>query len=183
VLDNALALNAAIFRIETTNARITLGDGTIAMAGNKRVNGVEVGFAGKVTEAWQVFGGYTYLDAILVNNGGAGTAFGAQNGKHFPNTPEHAISLWTSYQLLPKLSVGGGAFYTAKVWGSEPNNKFVPGYWRFDATASYAINSHLDLQLNVQNLTDKFYFNQAYPTHYASVAPGRSATLTLTAKY
>ncbi|MFX5634435.1 TonB-dependent receptor, partial [Acinetobacter baumannii] len=35
VLDNKLALTAAIFRIETTNARIVLQDGTAAMAGNK----------------------------------------------------------------------------------------------------------------------------------------------------
>jgi catecholate siderophore receptor len=183
VLGERLSLTSAIFRTETTNARITLADGTVAMAGDKQVDGVELGAAGKVTDAWQVFAGYTYLKAILVKNGGAGTAFGLQDGARFPNTPRHSVSLWSTYQLLPDVTIGGGAFYTAKVYGSQPNNKWAPSYWRFDAMAAYKINAKLDLQLNVQNLTDKFYFNQAYPAHYLSVAPGRTATISLNAKF
>lgn len=44
--------------------------------------------------------------------------------------------------------------------------------------AAYEVNSNLNLQLNVQNLGDRYYFDKAYASHYASVAPGRSATLT-----
>ena len=44
--------------------------------------------------------------------------------------------------------------------------------------ASYAFGERYSLQLNLQNLTDKLYFNKAYASHYASIAPGRSATLT-----
>jgi catecholate siderophore receptor len=41
----------------------------------------------------------------------------------------------------------------------------------------------MNLQLNVQNLFDKKYYNQAYASHYASLAPGRAAILTLGIRY
>ena len=185
VLDNKLALTAAIFRIETTNARIVLQDGTAAMAGNKRVDGFELGWSGALTNKWQVFGGYTYLKSELRNNGGSGSAFGVTNGTEFPNTPKSSFSLWTTYQPMPKFTLGGGAYYVSKVWGSAnpANPKWVPAYWRFDAMASYRIDKHMNLQLNVQNLFDKKYYNQAYASHYASLAPGRAAILTLGIRY
>jgi catecholate siderophore receptor len=185
VLDSKLALTAAVFRIETTNARIVQQDGTAAMAGNKRVDGFELGWSGALTNRWQVFGGYTYLKSELRNNGGAGAAFGGTNGTAFPNTPKNSFSLWTTYQPMPKLTLGGGAYYVSKVWGSTnpANPKWVPAYWRFDAMAAYRIDKHTTLQLNVQNVFDKVYFNQAYASHYASLAPDRTAILTLGIRY
>ncbi|MFW6165961.1 MAG: TonB-dependent receptor, partial [Ralstonia sp.] len=183
VLDNKLALTAAIFRIETTNARIILPGGFAAMAGDKRVDGFELGWSGALTNQWQVFGGYTYLKSELRNNGGAGAAFGMTNGQEFPNTPKNSFSLWTTYQPTPKWTLGGGAYYVSKVWGSQATNKWVPAYWRFDAMAAYRIDKHTSLQLNVQNLFNKTYFNQAYTSHYASIAPGRAAILTLGIRY
>lgn len=185
----ALMATAAIFRTETTNSRITQADGTAAMVGEKRVQGVELGLAGKITPEWQVFGGYTYLDGKLIKAGGSAAAFGLADGAKYPNTPENAVSLWTTYDVLPELTVGGGAFYVDKVWGSTSTSrtttppKWVPSYWRFDATASYAFTPDMSLQVNVQNLTDKVYYNQAYPTHFAAIAPGRSGTVTLNAKF
>ena len=59
----------------------------------------------------------------------------------------------------------------------------VPSYWRFDARIGYVINDQLDLSVNVNNLTNKTYFNQVYTSHYAAIAPGRSAIATLNFKY
>ena len=185
VFGGKLSLTGAAFQVDTTNARITQADGTVAMAGEKRVRGFEIGASGSITEKWDVFGGYTYLDAVLVKNGGAGAAAGLTDGQPFPNTPKNSFSLWTTYQVLPALSVGAGANYMDKVMGSTNPNlpKWVPDYWRFDANATYVINEHLSAQLNIQNLTDEVYYSQAYPTHFATIAPGRSAVLTLNAKF
>jgi catecholate siderophore receptor len=59
----------------------------------------------------------------------------------------------------------------------------VPSYWRFDARAGVKISDRLELAVNIQNLTDKRYFSQAYSSHYATIAPGRSGFATLTARY
>ena len=49
--------------------------------------------------------------------------------------------------------------------------------------ASYVVSRNVTLQLNVQNLTDKLYFDKVSSPHYAGVAPGRSATLTANMKF
>jgi catecholate siderophore receptor len=185
VFGGKLSLTGAVFEVKTTNARITQTDGTVAMAGEKRVRGFEVGASGSITDKWDVFGGYTYLDAILVKNGGSGAAAGLTDGQPFPNTAKNSASIWTTYQVLPRLKIGGGANYMDKVMGSTSRTvpKFVPDYWRFDANASYVISDNLTAQLNIQNLTNETYFSQAYPTHYATIAPGRSAVLSLNAKF
>ncbi|WDD91896.1 TonB-dependent siderophore receptor [Burkholderia sp. FERM BP-3421] len=179
VLNDKLALTAALFQIDTTNARVTLPNNQYAMVGNKRVQGLELGIAGQLTRAWQVYGGYTYLKSELRDNG----KNTADDGNQFPNTPKHSFTLWTNYDVTPKFTVGGGAFYMSKVFGDTANLRAVPSYWRFDAMAQYQINKKFDVQLNVQNLFNRSYFDQAYPAHYASIAPGRSAYVTLNARY
>ncbi len=191
VLDKKMLLTAAVFRTEKVNARVTAPDGTTQLAGNYTVDGVELGVAGNLTKNWQVFGGYTFLHSKIVDGGQTNIGTTAapiyvastSNGKQFANIPRSSYSLWTTYALMPKFTIGAGAFYTSRVYGNTTNTKWVPSYTRFDAMASYVIDKNITLQLNVQNLTDKVYFNQAYSSHYASMAPGRSAILALNVKY
>ena len=170
----APALTAALFRIDTTNARITLQDGTAAMAGDKRVQGFELGFSGNVTNDWAVFGGYTHLKSELRNAGGAGAAFGLASSTSFPNTPDDSFSLWTTYRCCPSSRWAAAPYYVSRSGATRSTNKWVPSYWRFDAMASYRVNKNTALQLNVQNLTDKVYYSRAYASHYATMAPGRA---------
>ncbi|MDB5818060.1 MAG: TonB-dependent siderophore receptor [Rhizobacter sp.] len=182
VLDRRLALSGAVFHTEKSNARVTQADGSTQLAGDYKVDGIELGAAGKITEQWQVFGGYTHLKSEVVNNG-TSVANAAFVGNQFANVPKDSFSLFTNYQLMPRLSVGGGAYYMARVYGNVANTKFVPGYTRFDATASYVVNENVTLQLNIQNLTDKVYYDKAFASHYASMAAGRSAFITANLKY
>lgn len=182
LLNKDLSLTAAIFRTEKTNGRVTMADGTTQLAGNYKVDGVELGIAGKLTSKWSVFGGYTYMKSKIVSNGNVATS-AAYVGNQFANIPTQSASLWTTYDVLPKLTIGGGMYYMGKVFGNVANTKWVPSYTRIDAMASYVIDKNMTLQLNLQNLNDKVYYNQAYTAHYASIAPGRSAILALNVKY
>lgn len=180
ILDDSLSLTAAIFRTETTNARVTInGNGDYAMAGKKRVDGLELGIAGAITPKWNVFAGYTYLDAKLKDDGPVGT----NDGNIFPNTPKHSASLWTTYKVLPKFTVGAGAYFVDKQYGNAANTAYVPSYWRFDAMAGYQFNKNLNMQLNVFNVADKTYYDKAFAAHYANMAPGRSAILSMNLSY
>lgn len=174
---------ADFFYTNIDNVRITQSDGSIAAAGKNRTRGVQAGVSGQITKKWNAFGGYSWIDAVLEQAGGSGTANGLQNGMKMPNTPEHSVSVTSDYQLLRQLRVGGGIYGMSKVWGSQANNKWVPSYTREDVCADYRFNRHLDLQLNIQNLTDKLYYDKAYPTHYAEMAPGRSALFGLNYKF
>ncbi|NYT62268.1 TonB-dependent siderophore receptor [Alcaligenaceae bacterium] len=180
VLGGNMSLTAAIFRTETTNARVTINsNGDYAMAGKKQVDGIELGIAGAITPKWNVFAGYTYLNAKIKDDG----PVGANGGNRFPNTPKHSASLWTTYKALPKLTVGAGAYFVDKQYGNAQNTAYIPSYWRFDAMAGYQFNKSLNMQLNVFNLTDKTYYDKAYSAHYASIAPGRSAILSMNLSY
>ncbi|MFM0740429.1 TonB-dependent siderophore receptor [Paraburkholderia xenovorans] len=177
VLDQRLSLTSALFQTDKTNARVSNGLGGTVNAGEQRVRGVELGAAGNLTSKWSVFAGYSYLDAITID---AGAANPTASGLPMVMVPKHNFTLWTYYNVLPKLSIGGGATISSLTYASvsATTRKWTPGYARFDAMATYRVSKTVDLQLNVQNIFDKKYFSSAYPI-YATWAPGRSAMLTL----
>ena len=182
VLNDRLSLTAAVFRTEKKNTRVLTDAFTYQNAGESRVDGIELSASGKITDKWQVFAGYSYLKSELVDSGLKGrngvVSAGSDKGNEMPNTPKNSFSLWTTYEVMPKLSIGGGAYYVDKVYGDTANTVYVPSYTRFDAMASYKLTKNVDLQLNVQNLTDKTYYDKAYASHFANQAAGRTALLT-----
>lgn len=184
---------AAFFQQNVDNARVTAdASGSIQMAGKKRNRGIDVGISGNVTRKLQVFGGYTFMNAILVDNGVVVTNGVASpsplNGRRFPNTPEHSFSVTSYYQATRALKVGGGIYGAGKVFGADnPTSaytmKWVPSYTRVDLFGSYRFTKHYDLQANLLNVGDKVYFLQAYTTHYAQMAPGRTFRATFNVSF
>jgi len=218
LFDAKLALGIAGFRTETQNARVTGPNNTVEFIGRRRVEGVEFTANGTVVPGWTVFGGYTYLDAVIVDGGftaltapAVGTRAAqvvlvpsVNTGRQAPQVARHNLSIWTNVSPVRGFSVGGGAFYQSRVYGGYGDNRSatqtaagvvtvvpatkliersVPGYWRFDARAAVQLTPRIELSVNAQNLTDEVYFNQAFTTHYASIAPGRTVFGTLSLRY
>ena len=178
VLNDKLNLTAAIFRTEKTNTRALDTDGFTRNIGKTRVDGLELGANGNITDKWALSLGYTYLDSEIVDDG-----TGTTDGNQVQNVAKNSATLWTTYQVLPQLNLGVGAIAMDKVYANAANTKFVPGYVRYDAMARYNVNKNVDLQLNVNNLSDARYFTKAYASHYATEAEGRSAVLSVNFKY
>ncbi|WP_336356799.1 TonB-dependent siderophore receptor [Pseudomonas granadensis] len=174
LLNDRLSLTADIFRTEKENARVQVDTSSYENAGKTRVQGFELSASGKLTDKWQVFAGYAFMDSEQVDGGPLGRA---NDGNDLPNTPKNSASLWTTYQVTPKLTIGGGAFYVDDVYGSVANTTMVDSYVRYDAMAAYKLTKNVDLQLNVQNLTDETYYDKAFSTHFANQAAGRTALL------
>lgn len=206
LLGDSLALTLAAFRTETTNARATDANGLVTFIGERRIDGVEFSFNGNITPEWNVFGGYTYMDSEIVDGGYTATtvsgvtlyAPAATTGRRFPNTPKHSLTTFTNYKVTPAFTVGGGAIYMGKVYGGYSDTRtiangavvitkqlarMVPSYWRFDGNASYSFSDAIQLQVNVQNVLNKRYYDKAYSSHYANQAAGRTAIATLNIKY
>ncbi|MFT3968190.1 MAG: TonB-dependent siderophore receptor [Sphingobium sp.] len=180
--DAALGLSLALFRTDTDNARTTGATGLLEYVGTRKIEGVEVGFNGKPLPFWSVFGGYTYMDS-KISNAGPGSA---SNGQPFPNTPKHSFTGWSTFDIGERFQIGGGAIYNSRQYGSPASatiTRSIPGYWRFDGTASAKINDRVSLRVNVQNIFDKRYYDRTYTTHFVGIAPGRSAFATLSLKY
>jgi catecholate siderophore receptor len=191
-----LALSAAAFTLTRQNAQILVGPlpTDFAQAGEVEVRGIELGVSGNITRLWQVFGGYTWMDSELVK--GPVTIVGgvpvpnAFEGLPLANTPEHTFSLFTTYRVTPKLSLGGGAYYVSDSFGGNQggagggaNRVYAPAWTRFDLFASYDLSETASLQLNVQNATDEEYIMRTNGVHHADVAPARQAILTLNLRY
>ncbi|MBK4999587.1 TonB-dependent siderophore receptor [Pseudomonas sp. S31] len=172
--DENLSLTAALFRTDKTNARVTDPDNATyqVLDGEQRVRGVELTYSGNLTSKWKVYGGYTYMESEIVK-----TSTAANEGNHMPSTPRNNFTFWSTYDIIPQLTVGAGATFVDSRFGDEANSVEVPSYWRYDAMATYRLTKNVDLQLNVQNLTDKRYFDQVFAPHYAHVAPGRTALM------
>jgi len=189
VLNERLSLTAAVFRTEKQNTRIQLDAATYTNGGETQVDGLELGVNGQITDKWAVSAGYTYLDSETVNPGpscnrqGVCTPDNPAKGKQMQNVPKNSATLWTTYAVTPALTLGAGAVAMDKVYGDAANTKWVPGYVRYDAMARYNVNENVDLQLNVNNLSDERYFTKAYASHYATEAEGRSAVLAVNFKY
>ena len=180
LFNQQLNVTGAVFRTDKTNARVTDALGNQALIGSTRYDGVEASFSGNIRPGWTVFGGYTFLDAKIVNGGfQVGGAAATSTGKRVPNAPRHAFTIFTTYDLTPKLNIGGGAQYQSERFGDAANTRRVDEYWRIDAVASYKLTRKATLQLNVQNLADERYALQPFTTHMVQLAPGRSARISV----
>jgi len=179
VLGGRLNLAAALFRTNKTNARVPDPTNTAVniLDGVTRVEGFELSAQGKLTDQWSMIASFTHLRSEIVS-----TTTASQLGKELIQTPNNAFSLWTTYDITPEFTIGGGAYYVGSTWGNVDNTTQVPSYWRFDAMASYKIAPNVTLQLNVYNITDKYYYESAY-SNWAVPAAGRSATLALRMKF
>ena len=179
VLKNQLSLSGAIFRIEKTNLRITdpVNTTVSVLDGVARVDGVEFGVVGKLTDQWSVFAGYSYLQSRILD-----TRDLSLLGRELPNTPHNNLTLWSTYAITPDWTIGGGATYQSMAWATQNDVSYVPDYWKFDAMVSYKVTPNSTLQLNVYNLTDKLYYSQ-YSGGNVVPASGRWASLTYRYKF
>lgn len=174
VMDGHLFVNGAVFRTEKTNAYELDDESNLVPAGDRIVEGFELGVSGYLTPLWYLYGGYSDM------NSEARSGFGADD-VNLPYVPEKSFNLWTTYVVSEALTVGGGAQFTGNYFYSNSNdNSSIPpqaSYWLFSGMATYALNDNFSLRLNLQNLTDERYVERGYAAHFTP-GPRRSASLT-----
>ena len=181
-LNGNLSLNGALFQITKYNARTQNADGTFTPTGTVRVQGARVGAAGRITPEWQVFGGYAYLNARIIqgitNIGGVGNTTGM-----VPlNTPRDSGNIWTTYTIKETYELGGGMFYVGQRYANNQNTVQVPEYFRFDVTAAYK-QPTWELRANVFNLFNTMYYDSLMASDGGRAVPGSGTTGLLTLTY
>jgi len=177
-LDNQLSVTAAIFDIEKDNVRSQISPGVYELTGDIRVKGFQTSFAGYLTHAWQVFGGYTYLDAEIVQ----ASALDGTQGKVPANTPKNSASLWTAYNVTREWKVGTGVTYMSDRYASNNNAVKVPDYSRWDAMVAWQQSAYT-IQLNVFNLTDRLNYDMLIPSDRGRSVPGTNLQALLSVVY
>lgn len=181
VLDQGLSLTAALFETKKTDARSTDPiTGEVTLNGNNRVRGLELGASGAITSKWNVWAGYTYLDPKIISYRSGNNVF---DGNQIKFIAKQSASLWTTYEVLPGLILGGGATYVGKRFANDANTLELPSYVRYDAMAKYEVNKRLALQFNVNNISDNEMYDASHVGLFATVAPGRSYMLNATYRF
>jgi len=170
--DKRLSTRIALFRSTKKNERNTDPDTAatrLLLSGKRHASGLEVDIAGKITNDWEVYLSYIWIptakvDVAAGNNLTVGNRVGDRPGL----TPKHAGTVWTTYQVTPKIRVGGGLNYrgqtapadvTAPPWEAPA---FVTG----DLFAEYKLDKTWNFKLNVTNVSDKYYADTLYRGHY-----------------
>lgn len=180
-LNHSLTVTGALFDTLLANARLAdPDDPTVQLLPfDQRVLGVEVGATGYITSQLEVRASYTHLDDRI-----SASTDPLAVGKRAPNIPNDSTSLWLTWEPGHAWKVGGGAIYMGQRYADTDNTAGVPCYVLLNAMASYRVNAHLDLQLNLNNITDKLYFNGIYYTEVDEnhAVPGPGRTLLLTAR-
>jgi len=183
LLGERLSLNGSVFRIEQYNARETDPNNSlnVVLAGDIVVDGFSLGGSGHLTDRWQVFAGYTYLDGEVVSS-----PF-SDKGNRPANTPRNTFTLWSTYDVTPRVQVGAGPTFVADRFASSNvdalgERRVAPAYWTGQAMVKYRVSDNVDLQLNVYNIANSTYFDQVHPNHVPPAA-GRTALLTTSFRF
>ncbi len=183
-----LSLRGALFRTEKLNAREPDPNNPVlnVLAGNQRVDGLQVEARGHVTSRWELLTSYAYMDGKVVSSQYYPGAVGAR----LANVPAHTFNFWSEYRLPSNMEAGFGANFVSSRTSSstaplDPVTGLVkeaPSYWIFQAMAKRKLSEHVDLQVNVFNLANRYYYDQLHPAHVV-LGPGRSAMLGVKYKF
>ncbi|GLQ95979.1 TonB-dependent receptor [Dyella mobilis] len=178
LMDDVLAVNAALYNLEQTNARTQTSSGEYTLDGTIRVRGAELGVVGHLTKSWQIFSGYSYMDGRIVK------ALDGTQGNVPANTPRNTFTTWTTYTFAEHWEAGGGPTYMSQRYAANTDKVSVGGYTRWDATLAYHQPSY-DIRLNVLNLANKRYFDALIQSDGGRSVPGigRTEMVTFTYKF
>ena len=209
LFDRHLLVTAALFQTEKENARESRNvtsvatqtaacpfPGTtvscISAGAAYRIQGIDLGVGGKITDKWSVFGGLVLMHSEVTKSliPPANTILFTSNvGLPLSNVAHQSFSLLTKYQLTDIWELGGQAVYRSKMYGgtflAANQGTSIPDYWRFDVFAEAKIDQNWTAKLFVNNITNNLYYDALYQsaTPFVFVAPGRSASLVLSARF
>jgi outer membrane receptor for ferric coprogen and ferric-rhodotorulic acid len=196
--DGALNASAALFRMDQKNRAFRSTDQTqcagypavacYSAAGEVRSQGVEFELQGAITPNWQVSLGYTVAIARYrkdANPDNVGELFDT-------DTPRHLFKLSTMYRLSGALQgwrIGGsvyrqGSIYNQGTTSGVPFRITQNAYTLADLVVGWQATPKLDVQLNINNIFDKKYYNAlSGNVSFPSNVYGEPRNVTLSARY
>ena len=200
LFDDHLLATAALFKTDVTNARETAPanlpgytSGQVYANAAYRVDGVELGVSGNITDDWSVQGGLVVMDPKVTRD-----IVPSNVGLQLANIAPQSFNLLTKYDVRDWLAVGGQALYDSRIEGGSllsanggvaypgaPYPTMLPSHWRFDAFVEAVATKNIMVKFNVQNIFDTTYYNALYQSAvpFVQIAPGRAVSLTAEVKF
>ena len=179
-----LSLTAAVYKLERQNVAITDPANTSQniIVDGQETKGAELGIAGKMTDRWSMFGGYSYQDAEFTKTMTiSGSTYLA--GTTLGQTPSHTFSLWNRYEFNENWGAAIGVISRSHMYALTPTTSastILPGYARSDAAIFWKASPKIQVQVNLENLTDKDYVASAHTNNNITPGAPLNARATLT---
>ncbi|MDQ4421602.1 TonB-dependent siderophore receptor [Sphingobium sp. DEHP117] len=173
-----LSATVALFQLDRTNATTPdpLNPATTINAGETRTRGIELALTGRLTDKWQMSGGYTYQDAKLRGN----------DFVRLGQVPEHQFALWNRYDFNRFVGAGIGVIHQSSQFAANRTTASVtrlPGFTRVDAALFFNASEKVQFQVNVENLLDTTYFADAHNNNNISTGAPLNARLSARIKF
>ena len=182
LLDSRLSLTAAVFRLVRTNMKTAdpANPNLTILAGEQRTDGFEATLSGQLSDKWQVYAGYAYLDAEITKSNSKTN--GVANEGQVPTlTPRNSANVWLVRTLTPEWRVAAGANYVDDRYTALDNKVVMPAYTTFDAALLYSVQ-HWDAALRLKNAFDRDYYASAHGS-VDLATPGAPRTLEASVNY
>ncbi|HGO8038660.1 TPA: TonB-dependent siderophore receptor [Neisseria meningitidis] len=177
-MDDRLNTRVSFYRMKDKNAAAPLNPNNkktrYAALGKRVMEGVETEISGAVTPKWQIHAGYSYLHSQIK------TASNSRDDGIFLLMPKHSANLWTTYQVTPELTIGGGVNAMSGITSSA--GMHAGGYATFDAMAAYRFTPKLKLQINADNIFNRHYYARVGGANTFNI-PGSERSLTANLRY
>ncbi|MDP3746103.1 MAG: TonB-dependent siderophore receptor [Phenylobacterium sp.] len=175
-----LMLSAAVYQLDrdNTTARDPLNPSVTVQTGSQRTKGFEVGVSGKITEVWEIVGGYAHQEAEITS-----ATVAAPVGRKAALTPQNTLSLWNKYRMADAWAVGLGLIYQGEMFAAIDNAVTLPSFTRVDAAVFHDLTEHVKVQVNVENLLDEDYFPTAHSNNNITPGAPRTIRASLTARF
>lgn len=181
-LNGLASATASLFQLERTNIKAT--DPTtnaLIPIGVQRTNGLELTFAGDLSHGWQIWSGYSYLDARVTSSIAKDDGEFIQ-GKRSTLTPKHSANVWLTKALGNGFGAGAGMNYVDDRFANPGNTVVLPRYVTADAMAYYRM-AGVDLQVNLLNIFDRKYIVAGHGSSKNLNLPGAPRSLQVSARY
>lgn len=195
LLNDRVTASAAVFRTKQDNLAVADGTSTVVGTADQAYKeaegatseGYELELYGSLRDGWDLQAGWTAYELKDVDG-----------QKITPEQPRRIIKLFSTYQLpgvLDRMTVGGGVAWeretyanTTNYFRQNPDETYgVPERVEQDALtlvslmARYQITQQLNVQLNVENLTDETYYTNIGT--FGQYAYGAPRTVTVSSQY
>ena len=167
----------------------------IVLAGNQLVSGTTISAVGRLPQGMDIVAGYAYLASSvqyskffptsvgypLANvpkqtfnlfvthrlplrfNGGFGSNYVAS--RNASSTVPYMPLTFSAAETFVAGSAPCGTTATTCYQVLSTGIKQVPGYWVMNAMLNHPVTEKINFQVNVNNLTNKFYIDQPHPSH------------------
>ncbi len=167
-LNKDLSFTSAFFESESEIAGYDGSSSEYITERGLSVEGFELELKGRVNDNLNVAFSYSNIDGETSSGGKP------------KEIPDSTYSIWTTYDVSPKLGWALGVVHQGESAVKDNNpTLLLPDYTRVDAAVYYELSNDTKLQLNLENLSDEVYFPHSHSTHQVAVGESRNIRFSL----